>query len=74
MVYDKPTITLRNDPNNPTKWEILAENLLDAFIDGAIAGLMTGWLANPEIGWRVALATGLLKFLIRLKELRQKKE
>jgi len=72
MVYDRPIKTFRNDPKHPTKLEILAENLFDAFIDGCIAGLMTGYLANPDIGWKVALGTGLLKFFIRLKELRGK--
>jgi len=72
MVYDKPILTFRNDPDNPSKLEILLENLFDAFLDGAIAGLMTGWLVNPEIGGRVALGTALLKFFIRLKELRGK--
>jgi len=72
VVYDKPILTFRNDPDNPSRWEILAENLFDAFVDGAIAGLLTGWLVSPEVSWKVALATGLLKFLIRLKELRAK--
>ena len=72
MVYNKPILNLRSDPKNPTKWEILEENLFDALIDGAIAGLMTGWLVSPDVGWKVALGTGLLKFFIRLKELRGK--
>jgi len=72
MVYNKPIIKIRNDPNNPSRLEVLAENLLDAFVDAMIAGLMTGYLANADVGGRVALGTGLLKFFIRLKELRGK--
>jgi len=71
-MYDKPILKRRKNPNNPSKREILVENLLDAFIDGCIAGFMTGWLVNPEVAPRVTLATGLLKFFIRLKELRGK--
>jgi len=72
MVYNRPIVTFRKDPNGATRKETLVENLFDAFLDGMIAGLMTGWLTGPDVGWRVALGTGLLKFLIRLKELRGK--
>jgi len=75
MVYNRPTVYLRNgggSNSSPSKLEVLTENLLDALIDGAIAGMMSGWLVNPDIGWKVALGTGLLKFFIRLKELRGK--
>jgi len=73
MPYNKPLFKMRNNPDSPTKTEVLTENLLDAFIDGAIAGLLTGWLVNPEVSWKVALGVGMLKFLIRLKELRGKR-
>lgn len=68
----RPTVRYRKNPDVPTRQEIITENIVDALIDGLIAGLATGFLANPEIGWKVALATGLMKFLIRLKELRGK--
>jgi len=73
MVFEKPLVSIRKDKDNPTRKEVLEENLLEAFIDGMIAGLMTGFLVDPTVSWKVALSTGLLKFFIKLKELRGKK-
>lgn len=61
-----------SNSENKSKVDALLENLLDSFIDGAISGMATGYLANPDVGWKVAFATALIKFLIRLKELRGK--
>jgi len=62
----------RNDGNS-SRMDILLENLIDSLIDGCIAGMATGYLVNPDVGWKVAFANGFIKFLIRLKELRGKK-
>jgi len=73
MVYNRPTFYLRKNGKknaDPTKLEVLGENVLDAFVDGMIAGLSTGYLVTPEVGWRVFLAVFAFKFFVRLKELR----
>lgn len=60
---------ISSDDSNSAKKKIL-DILVDCAVVAGIAMLATGFIVNPEVSWKVALASFAMSFLLKLKELR----
>ena len=60
---------LGNPPK--TRRERFLDALLDASIVGGISAISTGFLASPDVAPGVALASFLMAFLVKLRDLRE---